>query len=470
MKNRYLLALLAVAVVFIFLRIYTLDTSLLFFNDIGRDYWVLYTWQQTHKPPLLGPQTSALPYNQSAVYFYMLLPFFVLTGQSPYASVITICVYSLAGFGLLYYLTQHQKIFHIPILSSLLLISIHPQIIIQNRFVWNPSFLPITLLIAVVAWLLLLESWKLKYLVIFALSITLAVSLNYSAGPALIAFGVISALLLKSKTKVLQLIVALGGALFFFNFPTIVFEIRHKFLLTNLLLHGEKLPQTATGWLEKAEKLFSFSFTNVSLLLLIAMGLYLVIIICFHFVSKKPVFVSLVRPSVLLFITTIAITLLVPISIQAHYIFAVLTIGIFTISLLRPRLLIPLLLLCVIAWLQPNQAKSYFAPVYRTFGQSLACAQQICSMIDKPTYVSVQSDLHPYHNGMEWKYMLARSGCNVKELDTQFDQADLMVVVVDHSQYEHGKTTYNELTQFGPSTQLFTTTCSEYLWATIIQR
>jgi len=60
------------AILFVILRLYNINNSLFFINDTGRDMAVLQSWQNTGKIPLLGPQTSALPINQSAIYFYLL--------------------------------------------------------------------------------------------------------------------------------------------------------------------------------------------------------------------------------------------------------------------------------------------------------------------------------------------------------------------------------------------------------------
>ncbi len=470
MKNHYLLSLIAVCIIFIFLRLFQLNQSLLFFNDIGRDYWVLFNWQQSWKPPLLGPQTSALPYNQSAVYFYLLMPMFLLSGQSPYASVMTLIIFYLSGIALIYKLTKNTKQLQLPILISLLIISIHPQIIIQNRFVWNPSFLPILILIALVSWLLLLKDWKLKYLFIATFSISLATSLNYSAGPALVAFIISSALIFRSKIKTLWFAGMTFVSVIFWNIPTIVFELRHHFLLTNLLINGEKLTQTTTGWYEKTLELISLAMTSIPLEVQFIVGICLVICIFVHYFSKYKLFSSFFYPSVLVLALTVMITLVIPISIQAHYIFAVLTVAIFTTSLLKIKLFIPLSCLLIAYWIRPTQLNTYFSPSYRSFSQSLQCAEKICSSLSVPVFLSVQSDIHPYHNGMEWKYLLARSGCVIKELDTQIDGANTMVVIVDHSKYEHGKTAYNELTQFGESKQINEIFCSDKLWSVIIQR
>lgn len=470
MKKWYLPVLIIISILFIFLRLYKLPSSLLFFNDIGRDYWVLYNWQQTHKPPLLGPQTSALPYNQSAVYFYLLMPLFLLTGQSPLASTFTLCLFTITGIGVLFWLTRKKPQFQLPIAVTLFLMTIQPQAIIQSRFVWNPSFVPISILVALVSWLLLLQSWQKRYLFVFALSATLAVSFNYSAAPALIAFILLSGIYIKKKRNYFWFLTATALGALFWNLPTVVFELRHKFLLTNMMLYQEKLTQTSTGWLEKTSDLFHYSLfgfghlTEVVFILIALAGILLL------FKTKTKREATFGTPIVAMFGLTWFITLLVPFSVQAHYIFAFLIAGMFLISILDKRILLGLVLIASVIWLRPSRLQAYFSPAYRSYEDSAACAARVCQAIDAPTFVSVQSDLHPYHNGMEWKYLFARNGCDVKELDTQISEANTMLVVVDHSEYTHGQTAYNELTQFGQSNVSNLVDCSESLKVVIIKK
>lgn len=76
LKNkRAWFVLIFILIVFIFLRVHRIEETLNFQNDIGRDYLVLLEWYQSGKPPLLGPQNSAVPFNQSAFYFYLFFLF-----------------------------------------------------------------------------------------------------------------------------------------------------------------------------------------------------------------------------------------------------------------------------------------------------------------------------------------------------------------------------------------------------------
>lgn len=88
-STRQLWLFLFVIVFFIFLRVYRLPSTLFFFNDMGRDLLVLWESWEHKKPFLLGPQNSALPFNQPALYFYSLYPAFLLTGMSLFTHTVT---------------------------------------------------------------------------------------------------------------------------------------------------------------------------------------------------------------------------------------------------------------------------------------------------------------------------------------------------------------------------------------------
>lgn len=71
---------------------------------------------------------------------------------------------------------------------------------------------------------------------------------------------------------------------------------------------------------------------------------------------------------------------------------------------------------------------------------------------------------------MEFKYLFKDAGCQIKELDTELTLANKMAVVVDHSEYQHEKTSYNELTQFGKSQEVKRYGCEENLEVVILEK
>lgn len=358
------IAIISTAILFLFLRIYKIDTSLLFFNDIGRDFLVLFNWQESGKPPLLGPQTSALPYNQSTVYFYLLYPIFILSNHSPFATIITCVIFYLAIFSLgLVYLNKH-KFLQRSFLLSFFLLTIHPQVITQNRFVWNPSFTIPLILISFYSFYLLQEKFNKKNLLIFVLSLALAVSLSYSIAPLLIAFMLLSLVLFWKQYRFFIIWLMTGISLFSWNLPAVAFELRHNFLLTNLLIHGEKLQQTAISLSQKIADTLYFAFYNHNPKQTLALLLLLATLagINVYYKKKEKLYKEPLTQALALLFLTIVVTFFVPVSMQAHYIFAILTLGPIIISLFN-WLSFTLATICLsLIYLSPNQLNSYFTP------------------------------------------------------------------------------------------------------------
>jgi len=449
---------------FVFLRLYKIETSLLFFNDIGRDFLVMINWQETGKPPLLGPQTSALPYNQSAVYFYLLYPLFLLTDHSPFATIYTVVIFYLVLFLFGLYYLRKDSLLKNSFILSFLLITIHPQFIIQNRFVWNPSFIGPLILLAFAGFSKLKKKFSYNSLIVFALSISLAVSLNYSIAPLFIAFMLLTFPYFYKKSKFILIWPVSGLSILFWNLPTLFFEIRHNFILTSLLFNGEKLEQKAITLTSKINDTLIFALpglNNSQSRIFVGLILFLSLISLFFKLKEKKHHNLLL--ALLLLVITVLITFIVPISMQAHYIFAILTMSIILISLVNLPFYLLLLIILGAVYLRPAQLNRYFSPAYRSVAETISCAELICDKETEPIFISVQSDIHPYHNGMEFKYSFKDAGCKVKELDTQINEATQMAVVVDHSEYTHGSTDYNELTQFGVSNEVKRYQCSSNL-------
>ena len=453
-----------ILLVFLFLRIYQIQDSLWFFNDIGRDFWVLGQWFESGIPPLLGPQTSVLPFNQSAVYFYLLAPIHWLTGQSAFSSLITLILFYISLFFIGIKAYRSDRVMSYAIFAVAWLLAIHPQVVLQNRFVWNPSFLPPLIIMAFLSWDSLgkYSTWKTRLL--FSLSLGFAVALSYSTVPLLVALAILSLLRYRSRLRFMGIYLSLILGVAFWQIPTLLFELRHNFFLTNLLISGEKLNQGDTSITTKAQQALTslFPFTSLSLNYVL-LGFLIISLIASLIIYQRRG--NKFQRNKLLWTTaalvlTLTISLVVPIGLAPHYIFPILSLMILTIVFFQTHLRIVSLVILSVVWLQPAMLNQYFIPAPHAVSEMESCAKQICLQQTEPIFVSIQSGHHPYHNAMEWKFLLSKAGCQVRELDTQLDQADQMIVIVDHSTYTHGQTAYNELTQFGPAQEIEQLQCS----------
>ncbi|MFA5026122.1 MAG: hypothetical protein WC503_06465, partial [Candidatus Shapirobacteria bacterium] len=129
---------------------------------------VLSQWQNTGKPPLLGPQTSALAFNQSAIYFYILYPGYLISHGNPVSALYTLGFVYIFTLLLGLYLLRKDKNLTKVLLVSFSLISIHPQYINQFRFVWNPSFVTPFIISAIISFYLLTQKFSWPKMWIFS--------------------------------------------------------------------------------------------------------------------------------------------------------------------------------------------------------------------------------------------------------------------------------------------------------------
>ena len=152
-------AVLFLIILFLWLRFFNLSESFRFTGDPGRDMLVLWDWRETGKPPLLGPQTSALPINQSAIYFYFLYPAFLISNGNPLSANVTVAVFWIIMFVAILWALRNRAELQRVALVVLFLSAIHPLFVEQTRMVWNPSFLPPLLATSLIAFFLLIEKY-----------------------------------------------------------------------------------------------------------------------------------------------------------------------------------------------------------------------------------------------------------------------------------------------------------------------
>jgi hypothetical protein len=128
------------------------------------------------------------------------------------------------------------------------------------------------------------------------------------------------------------------------------------------------------------------------------------------------------------------------------------------------------LFILILPWFWPTRLMGYWQPARRSLSETQKCMSQVCQVVTEPLFVSVQAGYHPYHNGMEYQYLLRAAGCTMRDIETQPEQAKLMAVMVDDSVYDHGKTAYRELTLFGSSQVKQEVVCTDRLKAVIITK
>lgn len=444
----------AISFLLIFLRWYKLESGLLFYNDMGRDFVVLLNWQESGKPPLLGPQTSVLSYNQSAWYFYFLYPLFLLTKQWAFSSTLTLTVVAISIYGFLAYQTRRDHSIFFAISITMFLLAIHPQAIYQSRFIWNPSFVPYFLLLGLTAMLKLKNKFDDLWLAVFWIGVVFAVGFSYSAVP--IAVVMFLFLLVAQRQHWLKILSFGIISTFVVMLPMIGFEIRHNFALTKLFLEGQTGQQNEISFVIKNRKLIEYIFPKLTILQIQFLLATFITSIGFSFYYfKKNKFKSELK-SLLFFIPMFVLIILaqylLPINIEKHYIFPLLTLGFFALGLSHKKIAIATALIAFALFVAPPNGinSDFYQPATRTVADMETCYQKFCSNYSESAYVSMESGVMPgYHNAPEHQFFLRKAGCQILDIEKSQDASDQMLVIEDSGKFDPGKAGYRELTLFG---------------------
>lgn len=464
-NKKFLIVASCTVLIFVILRWLFLKESLLFYNDMGRDAIVLLDWATTGKPPLLGPQTSVLSYNQSAWYFYFLFPFFLISNYSAFSSTATVTAFGAIVLVWLFWLTRRDTVNLMFVMIMALLLAVHPQVVTQNRFVWNPSFIPYFLMAATVCGLLLRKEYKSLSAAFFWLSLAFAAGFSYSAVP----FSVVLALYLITVNKKYwkqHLFFACSSAMIVL-LPTIVFEVRHSFALTKLFFEGQTTPQVILPLSVRAEQLISLIFPGSTsresfyCLVFVVTSMVAGIVTTLYTKDKRS---KLVMLTSCFLVINISLQLILPINLEKHYIFPLLIALFASIAVLPQKFSIPIAALLVLFWLRPYFISMYTAVPVRTVSDLEQCYKNYCEATTSPIYVSMESGiLSGYHNAPEHRFFMRKMGCTVFDIETTQDQATTMVVVNDAAKIDLGKSGYRELSLFGPYTAGEKINCTDNL-------
>lgn len=468
MKRWQVLLLVLWVALFVVLRVVAIDKTAVLFGDSARDLLELHEWEQTKLPPLLGPHTSALSFNQSAWYFYWLMPFYMLSAHSIYTANIAMLAYYFLWFGLGLYSLRKGWLSFTEVLVLTAVVTIHPELIKQLRQVWNPSFvLPLTTTIGLLLTKIHWPTIAKKSLFLFTFCLALAIGLSYSIVPFALAVIVYVVYQLwkqhpQNKLVISLLIVFLILSTFMVNFGTITFEFKYQFLLTKNLSNQQVL-QVSTDQAEKWLQLIDTVFQN--------QWVWLIFIVCLSFsfllLKNDSIKTTQLEKSLSLLFLCLGTTLLFPFAVHGHYIFGILALLIVVI-IMMPIVLQLIMVVCfsvvVLSWLLTS---NLFATNSPTTAEKRSCLQRVCEQNESPIYVVGNSASHD-HQALEYSYLAKTIGCDafaVTEIATQ--QPKTMAVFNQDANFELGKTDFYELNRFDNLEYRKTIQCAENLSVSI---
>lgn len=127
----------------IFLRVYQLPDRMIFDWDQERDAFAIQTILIEHKPLLIGPRgMNDSGFMLGPYFFYILVPFYLVTNFHPYAIVLLTGIYSLV-FLILSYITIKKIINEKTAIIFCCTWSLLPQAINIDTIAWNPLLVPL---------------------------------------------------------------------------------------------------------------------------------------------------------------------------------------------------------------------------------------------------------------------------------------------------------------------------------------
>lgn len=227
--------------VFSFLRFYGLPKRIGFGWDQQRDAWAVKEMLVDHKPQLLGPRVlGPSSFFLPPSFFYLLTPFYLVSGLSPYAITYFAVFYNVLFF-VLSGLILNKLFGEKTALFFLIIWAIHPYIISMDLLVWNPSVIPLMFILLI--WLVNKALVKNSLKMIFLIGLILGLGTSFHVQFLLLSPIVIPILFKRIRAKIKRLskkILALMAGFVFPFFPLFVFDLRHDFLNSKLILDFTK--------------------------------------------------------------------------------------------------------------------------------------------------------------------------------------------------------------------------------------
>ncbi len=234
------LFLLIVAILAFFVRVYRVSDLLGFYYDQGRDALRIWEFWYKGKPFLVGPTTGLQGIFLGPFYYYLIAPFYLVSGGNPIFPAIFLSFLSVVGIPLTFYLGWKMQNFLTGVVSSLIS-AFSYYIVLAGRWLANPTPILLTsVLIIFLMWRILDGGSKKELKFCWLLFIALvSISLHFEVAsavfyiPTLLVFYIFVYLtVIKSLPSIKTLF--LGFLIFAFSLlPQIFFNFRHDNILLN---------------------------------------------------------------------------------------------------------------------------------------------------------------------------------------------------------------------------------------------
>ena len=232
-KHKILVALIVIIVIMGgFFRLYHVGSWMHFGQDEGRDAFVV-AGIASGNIPALGPAApnNSPDFHLGPFFYYLLFPFYFITGLSPAGGALTVALLSVASI-LLVYIIGKKFFSSVAGIAAASLYSVSFLMVYYGRWAWNPNVVPFFMLLIVLSLFQLTtirrDKKKEWYIYLLAASFGIIIQLH---GTALIAVPVLLILFfILYRPKIFWKKYVLAFAIILFvNMPQIVYDITHGF-------------------------------------------------------------------------------------------------------------------------------------------------------------------------------------------------------------------------------------------------
>lgn len=251
-------------------RFYRLRDLTTFGGDQGVDYQIAAKMIATGRPTLLGPVTHVGVYL-GPLYYYLLVPFFLLFRFDPIAAPFMFALFGTATVGLVFILAKIIFRRDIVAFFTAILYAVSPVILESSRAPSQPHLIPFFATLLLISIIRIIEKHD-RWWDWMAIGISLgsAIQFHFLTFPLYIFFTVIMMLLFitrkHERKKLSLLLVSCFLFLVVLIFPWFLFELRHQFFITHQIiayLQSGDIGFSPAAYLERVLDLIWFSFDRL---------------------------------------------------------------------------------------------------------------------------------------------------------------------------------------------------------------
>lgn len=294
-KNKLIIVLLILAA---FLRLYNLYDFTTFLSDQGRDAVIVRQIATLTHLTAIGPPSSIGGVFLGPFFYYLMVPFLLLTNFNPIGMTLATSLLSLLGIVIAYVMVRKETNREIALIFLVLTTFSYVNIDL-SRFAWNPNLLPIFAFVTLYLFYKFIKTKKISYSLLFGLFFGLSIQLHYLAVFLVIPMIVVFLQTTFTEPNISEKIKLIKNSIFsligfvFVSSPLIYFDLKHQFVNTKnfLRLFGqEKLVSGNSTFLTKfidTNQSFFIPAFNLNISGNLAFFLLLLLLVGMFFLWKK---------------------------------------------------------------------------------------------------------------------------------------------------------------------------------------